>query len=145
MSIANNIKPNSEALVRWVEFKNGISFQLKFVARATVQAITEQNTELRFDPRQKTRMPRINPEGLTADFVEAGVLNWKGVTPNSLAEIIPLDIAAYPAEERDKELPYNKEDCVAVVRAAYELDSFLQENCTDIAVFRSKQESEVKN
>jgi hypothetical protein len=121
----------------WVEFKDGIAFEICYVSKSKFKNITDKCTTLQFDVRQKVHQPRIDTAAMVEMFVREAVKNWRNVTPRKVAQIAPLDLSKVSAEQMDMEVPFSLEQLTALVKETYELDSFLQEAAMDIRCFNN--------
>lgn len=119
----------------WLEFKEGISFELKFVSKSKFRLITDQCTTLQFDPRSKVHQPKVDTTKMVELFVKEAVHNWRGATPRRLALIAPVNLESLSDEQKDAELVFSYEQLVALVKETYELDSWMQEAAMDIRCF----------
>lgn len=134
-----------DALAVWVEFKYGISFKLKFVPRSDLQRLSRDSTEMKWNEQIKGRVPEISSDKLVPAFCKRAVSDWKGMTPNSLAKLIPIKLEQVDETIRDQPISFTQAQLVQIVRSAYELDVFLQQSASDLSLFNSEFEAEAKN
>jgi len=135
LSLASLIAPANKTA--WVEFKEGIAFEMVFVSKSKFKSITDQCTTLQFDPRSKVHQPRLDSIKLIELFVKEAVKSWRNVTPEKVSLIAPLDLSKVPQDQMQTEIPFNYEQLVALVKETYELDTFLQEAAMDIRCFNT--------
>ncbi len=145
MDITKLIISAPENLTADVEFREGLILQLRFVSRTQLQSLYKSCTVMKFDPQLKIRKQQLDGEKFAAEFCKLAVAGWRGVTPNSLSKIVPMDLSSLSAEDREKEIPFTQEGIAAIVKAAYELDAFIQDNAVDVAIFSPDHQDEVKN
>jgi hypothetical protein len=132
-------------LTAWVEYQNGVAFQVNYINRQALLGISRKSTALVYDKDLKARVPRLDPDRTLKEFLAVGVSGWRGVTPRTLAGIILIDMEKVPEVERDTEIPFSQESLFAVVHDAYELDTMLQNAATDLRTFNPDKEAEEKN
>lgn len=133
------------ALSAWVEFRNGLEFDVRFVSRAELQRIAQRCTVLRYDPKAKTRVPRLDSERFVRDFCDRAVKGWRGITPDSISTLVPVDLGKLTEEQRRSPIEFSLDNLVSLVSNAYELDDFLQDAVSDVSVFRPNQAEEMGN
>lgn len=66
-------------------------------------------------------------------FVDRVVSGWKGLTLEILSEFLPID---YNEEDKDKELPFDTENAVMLVKQSQMFDDWVNEKVNDIDTFR---------
>lgn len=129
----------------WVEFKEGISFQLRYFPKARFRALADKHTEIVYNPQAKARAPKLNTEEFTKAFMKEVVLGWKGVTLDSLSKLCEIDISSYTREELVTELPFSVEELQRLTEMVYDIDPFINEACMNLGFFRPQLEDEAKN
>lgn len=129
----------------WVEFKEGISFKLRYFSKARFRALADKHTEIVYDPKAKARSPKLNSEEFTKAFFKEVVLDWKGVTLNSLSRLCEINLEPYTAEQLAQEFPFSVEELGRLGEMIYDLDPFLNQVVTDLTYFRPQLEEEAKN
>jgi hypothetical protein len=129
----------------WVEFKESISFKLKYLPKARFRALADSSTEQKYDPVTKTRAPKINTQDFTERYLREAVLDWKGVTLKSLSRICEIDVSGQPPEAMETALPFTIEELTRLIDIVYDLDNFISAAVTDIKTFRPLLEEETKN
>jgi hypothetical protein len=125
----------SERLI-WVEFQS-LRFQIRFVSKITLSALAESCTLVGYDKTNKTHGRKLNPEKFVQEMCATIVKNWDNVTLRTLSGVIVLD-GEFTEAQLDEPIPFSNEQLVAVVTAAHELDTFLQECATEAALFKSE-------
>ena len=134
-----------EELSVWVEFKHGISFHLRYIPRSELQRITRDSTEMKWSDEAKGRVAQISSDKLVPAFCRRAVKDWKGVTPTSLANLVPIKLDKVPEQAREMSIPFTQKQLHEVVKTAFELDVFLQQSASDLSLFNPDQEPEAKN
>jgi hypothetical protein len=140
-SLAGLIKA-SETLTVWIEYREGIEFLISYVSRNELQAMAKRSTVYKYDPVTKVRAPTLDQNLLTREFCKAAIKDWRGVTPNSLSKLVPIDLTTIAEEDYDSEIAFSQENVTSLVQKAYELDNFLQESAIDIRLFTDAQDTE---
>lgn len=129
----------------WVEYKEGISFHLRFMSKAKFRQLADDCTESRYNPQQQRREPKLDATKFTRLFLSQCLLDWRGVTLKSVSRIMEIDLSGYTPEECEQPLPFSAEEATKLIDMVYDLDSFLQAAITDIKTFRPTLEDELKN
>lgn len=129
----------------WVEYKEGIFFNLRFLPKSRFRAMADECTEFRYNPQTKVREPKLDTPRFLAKFLKESVLAWRGVTLRSLSRIVEIDISSYTEEELSQEIGFTIDELVRMMDMVYDIDPFIQAAVTDIKTFRPALEDELKN
>lgn len=128
-----------------VEYKFGISFELKYMPRQELQRMIKACTISRYNVQRKNHVPELDTDLLMQKVCDRCVTGWEGVTPKSMSNLVLTDLNSVSAEKRDMPVRFSQENLLALVKAAYELDEFLQNACTEASLFNPTEEAERKN
>lgn len=145
MNIQDILAKDTEKLTVWADFKSGISFQLRYVPRTDLLRISKESMSWEYDSKQRQRVQTVNRDAFSKRFCAKAVIGWKGVTPNALSEIIPVDLGSLTSEQREKEIEFSQENMLAIFTGAYEVDEFLQNSAVDASLFKPFHEEEKGN
>ena len=127
----------------WVNFK-GCEFQIRYISKATLQAIAESCKVAVFDPKKGGRSVTLEPDKFVAGLANAIVKNWNKVTPRTLTTLYPMDLSGLSEEEKDKPIEFNSDNLLEVLLKANSLDDFLQECATEAGLFRIEAEKSLE-
>jgi len=139
------LKTKKERKSAWVEFQQGISFQVNYLSRGKLKRITENSTSFAYNPRTRAREPKMNNDFFNDTFIRETVVGWKGVTARSLSNLIDIDISEIPESKLDDPLDYDHNAMVVLFDEAYDLDQVLQDFVLDIKNFQPDIEDELGN
>jgi hypothetical protein len=118
----------------------GIELRLRYLPRSELTRMVERATEAVFDRRTGQTAERVNPEKLVQEYA-AAILDWRGLTREVYARLIPIDLEDYP-----ETIPCTDEYKLELLREAYGFDAVVRQICTDLSRFQDEQvEAEVKN
>lgn len=129
----------------WVEYKEGIFFELRYLSKSKFRQMAEDCTEHRYNAGTKVREPKMDTTKFMKKFVAASVSGWRGVTMQALSKLVEIDISGYSAEELKQELDFSVDELIRLIDMVMELDPFIQSSVMDIKVFRPALEDELKN
>lgn len=129
----------------WFDFKEGIKLQLAFVPKAKFREISDDSLEWVFDEKTKTRQQKLSSKKFQDKFLRVAVLDWEGVTLESLSRIAEIDTTGYTPEQLKEVIPFSHEWIVELEKVAYDLDQFITSIVSDIKQFRPNLENEIKN
>lgn len=120
----------------WVSFKD-LRFKIRYVSRATMQAIADQCSGAEFVPGANAgqRVRKLDTDALMRTLTTTIVKGWDGVTLRSLQRLMVLDIPS--GTDLDAPVEFTEENLLSVVASAHDLDGFLQECATDPSLFKS--------
>jgi len=144
--LKNNIaKTQSSELTTWIEFKEDVEFNIRFIPKAAFRSMVDSCTVFKYDPKTKTREPSQDSKKLLDLFINKAIVGWRGVTPRSLAKIAAFPVEGITEEEMDAEVEYDSTLLAALMDSVYELDSFIQETALEVKYFRTGMDDELKN
>jgi hypothetical protein len=139
------IRKDTDILTARVEFKEGITLILRYVSRERMRSLWSRCTTLRYDQQTRARIPRAELSKFSEEFAVLAVAGWEGVTPRTLGKIVPTDLSGVPEKDLDVEIPFSEDGLRALVKQAYDLDNFVQEEAVKPELFSPNQENEIKN
>lgn len=145
MDLKSLLKTPEQELTSWVEFKEGIVLNMRYLPRATLKEFALKARVIKYDPATKTRSPSLDNELVAEMFSEHAVIGWRGVTPLSLSSVVALNVEGMSEEQLKTEIPFTKESLHILVKQAYDFDEFVQQVSTDLSYFKPHHEEEVKN
>ena len=132
-------------LTAWVEFKNGIEFNLRYVSKAALVKIARACTVYRYDSKQKGRVPEVDQDKMAESYCSRAVIGWRGATLARLQNLIPMNLSKMTKEQLEQDLEFNQTNLLDFLKVSDDLDVFLQEACSNLAVFNASKEDEEKN
>ena len=143
LDLTQMLNVNQEQLTAVVEFKEGILLHMSYISRVKLQQLYKTCTEMRYDTTKKARVPQVDQKKFSEEFCRLAVTGWGGVTYDSLSKVLPLN--RVDPSRRKESIPFSHEQLFALVQAAYELDTFIQDMAVDARVFSPDLEDELKN
>jgi len=123
----------------WATFMDTFEVEVKYIERRELRRIIKKASKRAWIKHQPVE---DIDENKMAEEMEELISNWRGLTPEILAKILPVDISGM----KNEEIPCTYENKIVLLKEAYDFDVFIQETCTDLANFEEEiQEEEVKN
>lgn len=128
-------------VIGWTpEFVDNFRCKVKFITRAELRRLVERCTIITYDKKTHQRVDRLDEERLYK-HLSAYILDWKGLTPETLAKILPVD-----TRDIEGEIPCTDNNKVTLLKEAYGFDDFIRETITSLDSFeQQKLEEELKN
>lgn len=145
VSLKDVLKTHLSNPTAWVEFREGISFKLKFMPKARWRAIADDCTEFRYNPMTKNREPKLDTDAFLKKFLREAVLDWKGATLKALSLLTDIEVSAYTKEQLNAELDFDASQLAEIVDRCPDLDTFINSSVLDIKTFRPLLDEELKN
>jgi hypothetical protein len=145
MDLKSLLKAPEQEITSQVEFKEGIVLTMRYIPRTKLQDFATKSRIFKYDSATKTRNQTIDGDLFSEMFCEAAVVGWKGVTPESLSSVVPLNTEGFTDVELKTEIAFTKESLMILVKQAYEFDEFVQKVSTDLSYFKPHHEEELKN
>ena len=144
MKLTEFVKPDV-TLSAVIEWKAGIKFNVNYLSRPSLSKILRDSQELRYNEAAKGRMAETNPTKFRDKFIAAVVTGWEGVTPESVAKLVPVDVSALTPDQLKAPIAFDSDQLAFLMDNAYELEQFLQGVSGDISYFAPNLDVEVKN
>ncbi len=131
----------------WVDYQFGIRFQLNFLSRSRVLDISARSTIYKYDdnPAVKQRVPTIDPKLVAQNLAASAIVGWEGVTPESLSNLVDIDLTGLTDEQKKEQIPFDVETFAMLLTQAFDLDTWIQSRCTDITLFKPGSADAAKN
>lgn len=145
MDLKSLLKAPEQEITSQVEFKEGIVLTMRYLPRTKLQDFATKSRIFKYDSATKTRNQTIDGDLFSEMFCDYAVVGWKGVTPESLSSVVPLNTEGFTDTQLKAEIPFTKESLMILVKQAYEFDEFVQKVSTDLSYFKPHHEEELKN
>lgn len=129
----------------WVEYKEGIFFEFRFMSKSRFRQMAEECTDMKYNSQTKAREPKMDTDRFMKKFLAMAVANWRGVTIDSISRIAEIDLEGYSEKQRKQPMDFSLTELQKLIDMVYELDPFIQSAVTDIRTFRPSLEDELKN
>lgn len=138
---------NTRQLQTEIEYKDGLTFKLRYVSRADLNRVTNQCITRKWDSKAKQAVPRLDTDKLVTVFCDMAVLGWSGAKVRVLRGLMPMVLPENVTEAQlDLEVPFSQGNLVTLMKNCFDLDEFLQNAACDIKNFdTSQQEAELGN
>lgn len=110
---------------------SGLTVSLSFLSREEMLKIRKKATKITI----KNRVPSesIDEELFLSLYCEAVIKGWKGLKLSYVKQLAPIELHGH---KDDEELPYSKENALALLKASADFDSFVSETSQDLANFQ---------
>jgi hypothetical protein len=120
-----------------VAFRDGIVFNLAFLSREALRNAFQDSKRTLWVRHQRT--DETDPEVFRAKLGE-NVLGWQGVTPLALSRMGLLDIRTMPSADRERQMPFSRENLLALMKANNEVELFLLDAMQNPNLFPLQEE-----
>lgn len=133
---------SKQELTTWAEFRDGFQLEIRYIGRTELQKLSKASTTNKYNNKTHQREVELDTDKFLPKFVAMVVKGWKGLTPNKLTNFVTVDISGIPEEDRDREIAYDQTQLIYLTKNCYDLDTFLNQVCTDLTWFRDQDEEE---
>jgi len=137
-SLLKDARQGREEASAWIPFFEGFEVRLAYLSRSDLQAIVRKSRRRTWDERHQP-VDEIQEELLAKNLCPY-ILDWRGLTPDVLARLLPLDRAKLDFDE----LPCMDENKITMIREVYGFADFIQENLTSFARINEARVEEVR-
>jgi hypothetical protein len=135
----------SDELLADIPYKEGIKFKIRYISRVSLTRLSQSCLRMEFNTKSKSREQVVDMDAFAAAFCKRAVIGWSGVTANTLAKLMPVDLKLVSEEERNEPIPFTPAAMLLVLKNTFELDGYLQDAAIEIKNFRPDLEPETKN
>lgn len=120
----------------WVDFAGlpGFSVEVANLSRKELTGLRKRCTVQKFDRKTRQLVETLDEEKFVAEFAEASVKNWKGLTVEHLETLLLIDTEG---QDPQAEVEYSKDNAEVLVTNSSEFDTWLNEVVFDLDNFRS--------
>jgi len=127
-----------DKLEAWVAVDGypGFEVKLAYLSRPEIEKIRKSCTSVTFNKRTHLKEEDVDTEAFTKVLVKASVLEWKGLTLDTLSKLAPVEIPK-GATETD-EIEYTPEDAYELVKASPDFDRWINDTIFELDNFRKK-------
>jgi|Deesub1362A_J573_1020465.scaffolds.fasta_scaffold01721_6 hypothetical protein len=134
--LAGYVAASKQDLTRTVEIRPGAEITIRYLSREEWRRVTRSVEKIRNPAARDAAL-----EGRLRDLLASAVVGWRGLSPQVVAELIPVDPGGLPAE-----LPFSRENVRELLEHSVEFSTLLLDEITNLAAFRaSALEAEQKN
>ena len=128
-------------VIGWTpEFVDNFKCKVKFITRSELRRLLDRCTVITYDKKTHQRVDRPDMDRFYRHLA-AYIVDWKGLTPETLAKILPVDVSGIEGE-----VPCTENNKFILLKEAYEFDEFIRESITSLDSFEEqKLEEELKN
>jgi hypothetical protein len=122
----------------WVDFPGleGFSVEVANLSRKELTSLRKRCTSQKFDRKTRQLTENLDEDKFVAQFAEASVKNWKGLTLEHLETLVLIDA---DAEDLSQDVPFTVENAEVLVTGSTEFDTWLNEVVFDLDNFRGKR------
>ena len=126
----------------WIDFAGlpGFSVEVANLSRKELTSLRKRCTTQKFDRKTRQLVEDLDEDKFVAEFAEASIKNWKGLTVEHLETLILINT---DDQDPETEIEYSKENAEVLVTNSTEFDTWLNEVVFDLDNFRSGREGRV--
>ena len=126
----------------WMEFDDsmpGFEVELNYIPRSEMTAIVKGCQKQKQNRVTRQIETSLDEEKFIDKFVERGINDWKGLTPENIQDLVPVKVSG--AEEGD-EIPFSHNNAVFLLKESQWFDEWVNEKISDVDSFRQRGEDE---
>ena len=123
----------------WIDFPGlpGFSVEVANLSRKELTSLRKRCTSQKFDRKTRQVAETLDEDKFIAEFAEASVKNWAGLTVELLETLILINT---DDQDPTAEVEYSKENAEVLVTNSAEFDTWLNEVVFDLNNFRTGAE-----
>jgi hypothetical protein len=130
----------AEEKVVWVKYLDSFEVQLKYLSPTKLTAMYEKARYRDWDKKTHTPIERENRDVLIRQLANNIILDWKGLTVETLGKILPLMAGVDPKTE----IAFSKDEAFLLLSNSIDFSAFVQNTIFDVQRFSSEEEETEK-
>lgn len=121
----------------WIDFPElkGFEVEVAILARPELTSLHKSCLKEKFDRKTHQKISELDEDKFVDKFTDKVIKGWKGLKLKYLEELLVVDLDGVDPE---KELPYDHDNAVNLVKNSSEFDKWINEVVYDLDNFRSK-------
>lgn len=143
MSLINKLK----AVDRTTEVEHpeieGFFIELRYISREELTKVRSKSLSYKFNKLSHQREEVVDNDKYIKIYSDKVIIGWRGLKIKDLPKLLPSDIVS---EDGEKEIPYDKDEALDLLKNSISFDQFITDVMSDISVFEEKSKDiEEKN
>jgi len=111
----------------------GFKLKVAFLSREEIVKIRKKCTVTKFDKRTRQPVDELDEELFLKTYVSAIIKGWSGLKFKYLQDLMLVDLST--VEDVEKELEYNQDNALVLMKNSQELDGFVTDITSNLANF----------
>lgn len=111
----------------------GFKLKVAFLSREEIIKIRKKCTVTKFDKRTRQPVDELDEELFLKTYVSAIIKGWSGLKFKYLQDLMLVDLST--VEDVEKELEYNQDNALVLMKNSQELDGFVTDITSNLANF----------
>ena len=112
---------------------DGFKLKIAFLSREEIIKIRKKCTVTKFDKRTRQPVDELDEELFLKTYVSAIIKGWSGLKFKYLQDLMLVDLST--VEDVEKELEYNQDNALVLMKNSQELDGFVTDITSNLANF----------
>ena len=132
ISLQSLLTPEKVVEVGYPGFE-GFKLKVAFLSREEIIKIRKKCTVTKFDKRTRQPVDELDEELFLKTYVSAIIKGWSGLKFKYLQDLMLVDLST--VEDVEKELEYNQDNALVLMKNSQELDGFVTDITSNLANF----------
>lgn len=132
ISLQSLLTPEKVVEVDYPGFE-GFKLKVAFLSREEIIKIRKKCTVTKFDKRTRQPVEELDEELFLKTYVSAIIKGWSGLKFKYLQDLMLVDLST--VEDVEKELEYNQDNALVLMKNSQELDGFVTDITSNLANF----------
>jgi len=132
ISLQSLLTPEKVVEVDYPGF-DGFKLKVAFLSREEIIKIRKKCTVTKFDKRTRQPVDELDEELFLKTYVSAIIKGWSGLKFKYLQDLMLVDLST--VEDVEKELEYNQDNALVLMKNSQELDGFVTDITSNLANF----------
>lgn len=132
ISLQSLLTPEKVVEVDYPGF-DGFKLKIAFLSREEIVKIRKKCTVTKFDKRTRQPLDELDEELFLKTYVSSIIKGWTGLKFKYLQDLMLVDLSTI--DDVEKELEYNQENALILMKNSQELDGFVTDITSNLANF----------
>ncbi len=111
----------------------GFCVTVSFISKDRMKKLLDRATTTKFSKKTHKPEEEVDNDIFLALYSKALIVNWEGLKYSYLKDLLPVDLSNI--EDTDKEIQYNEENALELLKGSTDFDNWLSSVVSDITVF----------
>jgi len=142
MGLISNVITKDKIITVSYPGEEGFTVDIRYMNREALSKLREKCLKLKWNKASRKQEEEVDYEKFTEEYAKLAIVGWKGLTPEILSTLIPIDLDKMSKDE----IAYSEDDAIALMKNSTPFDQWVGDAMNDIEKFsKAKHDTNVKN
>lgn len=132
ISLAKLVVPTLEGTFEFPGFP-GFNVNLCFISREELVKLRKKASRTKIDKKTRQTVDEVDEELFLQVYVESVVKGWEGLSLETLAQLMPMDLSS--VKDKTELVEHTAENALVLMKNSPDFDRFVTDNISDLQTF----------